>query len=128
MLKWSRQGLVLVFLALLVLAGGYGDFRPTNLDLTIAPYKYNLVRWEASHFLDKWGHKLADLLPWTSESSRQERFDQAKEFFELGRQLSQMDQDPVGAGGVDVQHLLSHDVGEWLVGGELEAFGGQRGH
>ena len=98
MLKWSRKGLVLVFLALVVLAGGNGDFRPTNLDLTVAPYKYNLVRWEASHFLDKWVHKLGDLLPWASEPSRQVRIEQAKEFFELGRRLRELERQLLPSG------------------------------
>jgi hypothetical protein len=91
MLRWSRKGLVLVFLALVVLAAGRGDFRPSNLDLTVAPYKYNLVRWEASHFLDKWIHKLADLMPWTNEPSRGERIAQAIEFFELGQHMRELE-------------------------------------
>ena len=85
MLKLGGKGLLAVFLALLVLAAGHGDFRPSTLDLTVNPYRYSLVRWEVSHFLDKWVHKLADLMPWTSELSRQERIDQAKTFFDLGQ-------------------------------------------
>ena len=116
MLKWSRKGLVLVFLALLVLAGGHGDFRPTNLDLTVAPYKYKLVRWEASHFLDKWVHKLADLSPWASEPSRQESIDQAKEFFELGRRLRELERQLLvsgsGAGESGPGELALNDRGQ----------------
>lgn len=92
MLKWSRKGLVLVFLILVVLAAGRGDFRPSNLDLTVAPYKYDLVRWEVSHFLDKWVHKLADLMPWTNEPSREERISQAIEFFDLGQRMRELEQ------------------------------------
>ena len=63
MLKWGGKGLLTVCLVLLVLAVGNGDSRPSTLDLTVDPYRYNLVRWEVSHFLDKWVHKLADLMP-----------------------------------------------------------------
>ena len=80
-----------IFLALLVLAAGRGDFRPSTLDLTVNPYKYNLVRWEVSHFMDKWVHKLADLMPWTSEPSRQERINQAKTFFDLGQRQEELE-------------------------------------
>ena len=80
-----------VFLVLLVLAAGHGDFRPSTLDLTVNPYRYSLVRWEVSHFLDKWVHKLADLMPWTSEPSRQERREQAQTFFDLGQRQSELE-------------------------------------
>ena len=44
------------------------------------------------------------------------------------RQLGEVDLDPIGGGGVEVQHLLSHYIREGSAPGELEAFGGQRGH
>ena len=91
MLRWGSKGLVAVFLALLVLAAGHGDFRPSTLDLTVNPYRYSLVRYEVSHFLDKWVHKLADLMPWTSEPSRQERIDQAQVFFDLGERQRELE-------------------------------------
>ncbi len=60
------------------------DFETTpSFDLTVAPYKYSLLRWETSHFLDKWLNKLSDLTPWTTEASREERFGQIREFFDL---------------------------------------------
>ncbi len=83
MLISSRKGLVAVLVGLLVLAAGYGDFRPSSFDLTVDPYKYSLLRWETSHFLDKWLHKLSDLMPWTTEPSRVERHSQVREFFDL---------------------------------------------
>lgn len=91
MLTFSRKGLVTVLLSLLVLAAGYGDFRPSSFDLTVAPYKYSLLRWETSHFLDKWLHKLSDLMPWTSEPSREEGFSQTMEFFDLGQELRELE-------------------------------------
>ena len=91
MLKWGVKGLLTVILALLVLTAGNGDIRPSTLDLTVDPYRYSLVRWEVSHFLDKWVHKLADLMPWTSEPSREERIEQAKAFFDLSQRQRELE-------------------------------------
>ena len=91
MLTFSLKGLVTVLITLLVLAAGYGDFRPSSFDLTVAPYKYSLVQWETSHFLDKWLRKLSDLMPWTTEPSREERFSQTEEFFDLGQELRELE-------------------------------------
>ncbi len=65
MLFFSRKALVTILITLLVLAAGYGDFRPSNVDLTISSYKYNLLRWELSHFMEKWVRQAWNLLPWT---------------------------------------------------------------
>ena len=92
MLTFSRKSLLTVLITLLVLAAGYGDFRPSSFDLTVAPYKYSLLRWETSNFLDKWLHKLSDLMPWTTEPSREERFSQIREFFDLGQEMRELEQ------------------------------------
>ena len=91
MLIFSRKGLVTFLITLLVLAAGYGDFRPSSFDLTVAPYKYSLLRWEISHFMDKWLNKLSDLMPWTTEPPREERFTQIREFFDLGQELRRLE-------------------------------------
>ena len=91
MLTFSRKGLVTILITMLVLAAGYGDFRPSSFDLTVAPYKYSLVQWETSHFLDKWLHKLSDLMPWTTEPSREERLTQIREFFDLGQEVRELE-------------------------------------
>ena len=91
MLDSSRKGLVAVLVALLVLAAGYGDFRPSSFDLTVDSYKYSLLRWETSHFLDKWLHKLSNLMPWTTEPSREERHSQVREFFDIGQEFRDLE-------------------------------------
>ena len=91
MLKRGRRGLLAAFLALLVLAAGNGDYRPSALDLAVAPHKYSLVRWELSHFLEKWFNKLEDLLPWASNPSREDRIARAVEFFALGESLRDLE-------------------------------------
>ena len=124
MLNWGGRAFLAIFLALLVLAAGRGDFRPSTLDLTVNPYKYNLVRWEVSHFLDKWVHKLADLMPWTSEPSRQERINQAKTFFDLGQRQEELERQllrPVsGTGSGEPEHQLQ------VLSAELEIIVKQR--
>ncbi len=91
MLIFSRKGLVTVLITLLVLAAGYGDFRPSTFDLTVDPYKYSLFRWEVSNFMDKWLHKLSDLIPWITDPSREERHSQIREFFDLGKESRELE-------------------------------------
>ncbi len=49
-------------LALTLAIVGVGDFRPTTIDLLIAPYKYSFVNWEVSHVPDKWLSKARRVL------------------------------------------------------------------
>ena len=110
MLKWGRKGLVAVFVALLVLVAGDGDFRPSSFDLTVEPHKYSLVQWEVTHFLDKWTHKLWDLMPWNSEPSRQERIAQAEEYFGLGTRLRELERQLQSSGQVDEGAMATGQV------------------
>ena len=83
---------------LAVLVAGNGDYRPTPLDLALSPYRYSLVGWELSNFLDKWTRKAGQLLPWRSQETRGPRNALAQEFFALGRELGDLERhlhDPV---------------------------------
>ena len=82
---------MLFLLAVLVTAPGNGDHRPTDLDLVVAPYRYSLVSWEVSHFMDKWVHKLGDVLPGIGPPDAAERRAQVREFFSLGRELQELE-------------------------------------
>ena len=66
MVKRLRRGLLSALLALLLVTAGNSDFRPSTVDLTISPYKYSLVRWEVSNFMDKWVRQVWTLLPWST--------------------------------------------------------------
>ena len=121
MLRWSWKGLLAVFLVLLVLAAGYGDFRPSNLDLTVAPYKYSLAGWEVSNFLDKWVHKLGDLMPWTSEPAREEHVTQAKEFFDLGGRLRELERQLLFPGADDQPQAAGQEDQVQAIRNEIEA-------
>ena len=82
-----RRGALAACLALVVLASTNQDYRPSALDLTVAPYKYGLVGWEVSHFPDKWFHKLIQLSPWRPKASTVQKRQQAVEFFRLGAEV-----------------------------------------
>ena len=70
---------------------GVGDFRPTAVDLMIAPYKYSFVDWEVSHLPDKWLGKVRRVLTRGLEPDRGVRLARAQEFFELGLDLRRLE-------------------------------------
>ncbi len=85
--RLARNSVFGLLLTALLLWGAAGDYRPSAFDLAVAPYRYDLVRWELSNFLDKWTRKLGDILPWNSEPSREQRFTRAQEYFALGDEI-----------------------------------------
>ena len=91
MFRYFRKGVLAAFITLLVLAAGHSDYRPTAFDLAVAPYRYSLVNWEVSHFMDKWLGKLGDLMPWSSQPSREERIALAQEYFDLNPRLQELE-------------------------------------
>ena len=91
MLKLWRKGLVVIVLALTVMLTGLGDYRPSALDLAVAGHRYSTVGWEVSHLGDKWVHKIWDIMPWSSEPSREDRIAQALEFFDLVREIDDLE-------------------------------------
>ena len=78
-------------LALVLGIAGVGDFRPTAVDLLIAPYKYSFVDWEVNHLPDKWLSKARSVLTWDSGPDRGVRIARAQEFFELGEELRRLE-------------------------------------
>ena len=75
---------VLALIALLLWAGK--DYRPSEADVAVASFRFNLLAWEVGNVFDKWYHELVSLLPWNSPPSRQESIALADEFFRLGRE------------------------------------------
>ena len=82
---------MVIVLTLTVLLTGLGDYRPSALDLVVAGHKYSLAGWEVSHLADKWVHKLWDTMPWTSEPSREDRIAHVLEFFDLVREIEDLE-------------------------------------
>ena len=79
-----RRGFLLAFLTMLVLAIGQSDFRPTELELAMAPHRYSILQWELWHLSHKWLHSLSLLLPGQHDLTHVERAEMVAEFFDLG--------------------------------------------
>ena len=89
--KTLRRAALSSFVVLLLVAAGNSDFRPSTLDLAISSYNYSLVRWELSHFMDKWVRQAWTLLPWNPAVDRESRNALAQEFFTLGQQAAELE-------------------------------------
>jgi hypothetical protein len=90
-LKWSRKGLVTIFLAYLILLTGFGEFNPSPVNLAVYPFKYSILDWEIAHIPKKWAHRITGFLAGTSRKTRSEQVTQVKEFFNLGIELRQLE-------------------------------------
>lgn len=117
-----RGGALALCLALVVVVSANQDYRPSALDLTVAPYRYGLVSWEASHFMDKWSHRLAQLFPWSTRAGTAQKRRQAVDFFRLGGELEELERrglldsghldDPASAGVPDPIALRIEEIKE----------------
>ena len=87
---------VLALASLLLWAGR--DYRPTESDVAIASFRFNLLAWEAGNVFDKWYHELVALLPWNSPPSREESIVLAQDFFRLGEEERRLEGDLVTVG------------------------------
>ena len=77
--------LLAVVLAVLLLWAGR-DYRPTETEIAVASYRFNLLAWEVGNVFDKWYHELTALLPWNSPLPRKDRIALAEEFFRIGEE------------------------------------------
>ena len=91
MLRRIRAAFLSAFLGLLLLICGSGDYRPTSLELAVAPYRHNVMTWEVSHLPDKWTHLSNYLVPWFGRQNPEQRRSQAREYFDLGRELQRLE-------------------------------------
>ena len=74
-------------------------------DAAIGPHKYNLLRWEVDHFLDKWVNRFQEILPWNSEPSREARIAQAQEFFDLTAQIRELERESPAGNAAQIEEL-----------------------
>ena len=93
----STQGLFVVALAALLLWCGR-DYRPTDTEVAVASYRFNLLAWEAGNVFDKWYHELVNLLPWNSPQPRPERIAMVEEFFRIGEEERRLENDLLTVG------------------------------
>ena len=89
--KGLKRGSLALGLALMLAIAGVGDFRPTAVDLLIAPYKYSLLDWEVRHLPDKWLSKARSILTRDSGPDRGVRIADVQEFFQLGVELRRLE-------------------------------------
>ncbi len=84
-------GLATAVFLLMVLAGvGRGD-SIGDIRRAAAAYEQDLIRWEASHFLDKWLHLAAGLI--RDDPGPGERLEVIGEFFAIGEELNRSNQE-----------------------------------
>ncbi len=100
-LRALKRGAFGAIVATLLLWGGGGDYRPSALEVATAPYGYDLLRWEASNFFDKWLRKLGGSLPWSSSLPRNERVVLAEEYFRLSEEERSLERELLTTGGED---------------------------
>ena len=81
-----RKISVIVVLSLILLFASGVERLLSPIEIATAPYRYDLLTWEATHLPDKWLNKLASLLPWNSRT-REDKLTDLKEFFRLGEEI-----------------------------------------
>ena len=86
-----RRGLLALWLAALLLALGGGEYRPTNLEVVAAPYRYSLLSWELGNLPDRTLRKLGQALSFRPGTTQQQRLAQAQEFFRLGLEAARLE-------------------------------------
>ena len=91
------RALLIAALTALLLWGGR-DYRPTPADLTIAPYRFDLVSWEIANIFDKGYRQLSALLPWNAPPPREERIALTEEFFRLSEERRRLENQLIAAG------------------------------
>ena len=111
----SRFVLAVALASLLLWAGR--DYRPTETEVAVASYRFNLLAWEAGNVFDKWYHELVSLLPWNTPLPRRERIALSEEFFSLAQEERRLESqlltvaedsaeaDPIRSSLIDVRHL-----------------------
>lgn len=77
-------------IAFLVLTASQGGYHVSALDSTVAPYRWGLVEWETTHFLNKWRYRMRQILPWHRPPAKEEGL--LESFFSLNRDIQKMEQ------------------------------------
>ncbi len=96
---------MLSVVSLVLLGAVQGSDSLSASDAAIGPHKYNLLRWELDHVLDKWVNKFQDILPWNSEPSREASIAQAQEFFDLRVQIRELERESAAGNAAQIEEL-----------------------
>ena len=85
-------GALTALAVLLLLAGTGGGDAISLKQKATARHEFDVVRWEATHFLDKWWNQLLSLLPGRC-ASEEERQAAISAFFDLGDQVRELEEE-----------------------------------
>lgn len=81
-----RTGFVTILaVGLVVMSVGRGD-AISDIQLVTGAHQQDIVRWEVTHFMDKWLHRATTVF---SRPSHEQRLTDVAQFFSLGDQLNQ---------------------------------------
>ena len=97
---WTLAALLLITAVI-----GRGD-SISQLHRTSAPYEQDLVRWEITHFTDKWFHLAVGIF---STPDAEDRLERVREFFRVGEELGSLRRDTQRAlaGGASDREIAS---------------------
>lgn len=77
-------------LALLLLYGS--DYRPDDIGLAVAPYRFSVVSWELANLPDKWARRMISAPGWAGEDVGRE-WREAEQYFEAGRRRAETERE-----------------------------------
>jgi hypothetical protein len=86
----SLKTLALALLLVVVLGLRTDVLRLNPAQQVALPHRYSLVEWEAGNLLSKWLHRVAQALPWNSQSAK-EKIALVPEYFKLGEEVRSLD-------------------------------------
>ena len=84
-----RRALAYLVLAVVVLFSSQGEYILSPLDEVAAPYRWNIVSWEAGNFLSKWNYRLLEAMPWHQDSTKDGTV--LEEYFGLTQEIGEVE-------------------------------------
>ena len=108
MRRFCVRTLVTAVAVLVLMVGtGGGDDIPAKQSLS-ARYQFDVVRWEVTHFLTKWWHRVGSLV-FGQQATADERREAVQEYFLLGEEVDRLQdglEDARASGSTQVQASL----------------------
>ena len=78
-----------LIVALTLFVSSMGDYRPSYVELLVAPIKYSFIEWELGHLGDKWIDRLKNSVFKNHTKDRNAALLEVREYFRLGKVLRQ---------------------------------------
>ncbi len=86
-LRWRLYAWLL--LAVLLVYGQ--DYRPDDIALAVAPYRFSMIGWELGNLPDKWARRAVNLGGAFSAKDDDQRWREVVEYFEAGQRLAELE-------------------------------------